>query len=517
MKKRRLILWCVIIVIAIIVFFPYVNILSVVGNLKSVNLVEIKEAIYESIITTGFVVLVTFPLSLLCAICIHFSNIRFKFFLSFMCLIPLFIPPISIGFGLLSILGKNGFVFSIFGLRLNFVGRFGVIVGHILYTFPISFLLFLNAFRSLDMCIYENTTLLGIPFHKYLFGIVFPIIWKTAVAAFFQIIVMSISEYGVCLVVGGRIKTISLLIYRRVIGNLDFTAGLILGGISLLPLLILSICNILSPRSSQGIIYKKASGINANNICLNALAYIFLFVVLIFNSSLIISLIIMGFVNNFPLDMSFTLEHFKQVLSVPYIYYLFNSILIAFFSSIFGCLLSSISAYYSIKGSPNIGRRLLYFLSTLSYAIPGLLFGIGYLITYKASFLRGTFTIMVLVNIAHFFASPFLLSFYSLSKFSPEVEDAMTLFNIQKQKQILDIYFPYMKSTLLDMFMYYFTNSMITISAVVFLYTSRTMTYALVLSSFEGGLEYLSKSASITIIIFMTNIFVLICRKRLDK
>ena len=517
MKKNSLMLWCVIFVITLIIFIPYINILSVAGKVTNFNLVEIKEAIYESTITTGLVVLITFPLSLICAICVHFSNIRFKSFACFTCLIPLFIPPISIGFGLLSILGKNGLIFSIFGLRLNFVGRFGVVVGHVLYTFPISFLLFLNSFRSLDMHIYENTLLLGIPFHKYLFGIVFPIIHKTVVAVFFQIIVMSISEYGVCLVVGGRIRTISLLVYRRVIGSLDFSAGLILGGISFLPLLILSICNVLSPNSSQGIIYKKTNSINANNKYLNALAYIFLFVVMFYNSSLFISLIIMGFANNFPLDMSFTLDHFKQVLSAPYIYYFCNSLLIAFFSSIFGCLLSSVSAFFSIKGTQKTGRRLLYFISTLSYTIPGLLYGIGYLITFKASFLRGTFMIMVLVNIAHFFASPFLLSFYSLSQFCPEVEDAMNLFNIKKHKRILDIYFPYMKSTLLDMFMYYFTNSMITISAVVFLYTSRTMTYALVLGSFEGGLEYLSKSASITIIIFLTNIFVLVCRKQLDK
>ena len=471
MKKNSINSWVVLVLLIFIVLIPVLSVITTIGNQTEIDNQELLLAIKESIMTTGIVVLISFPLSLLCSVCICFTNIKFKALYSFLCILPMFLPPISIGFGLLSILGKNGWFFSLSGLRINLLGRIGIVLGHIYYTFPVSFLLFMNSFKSLDPSIYENAILLGIPFYKYLFHIAFPTIKKTAIAVFFQILIMSFSEYGICLVIGGRRKTLSLLIYRYVIGRLDYSSGLVLGSILVIPLIILSVLNVYSYPLKQGIFYKHFFSMHKKSF--NVAAYMFLSFVLLINIVLILTLIFMGFTKNYPIDLSLSLIHLKQVLSEPYINYLFNSILIAVFSSIIGCVLSTLVAFYANKKSSRLIRKILFFIATSSYVIPGLLFGIGYLITYRGSILSGTYTIIIMANIAHFFASPFLLSYYAINQLSPEYEDIILLYDIPTKKKVFDVLIPYLKNTLLDMFFYFFSNSMITISAVAFLATSK--------------------------------------------
>ena len=100
---------------------------------------------------------------------------------------------------------------------------------------------------------------------------------------------------------------------------------------------------------------------------------------------------------------------------------------------------------------------------------------------------------------------------------SAEYSDIALLYEIPAKEMLLNVYFPYMKNTFLDMFFYYFDNSMITISAVVFLYTSRTMPYSLMLKNFEGSMEYLSKSSAVSLVILLTNVCVFLLTSLLKR
>lgn len=515
MKKSTSMSWFALAILILIILLPLLSILSVIGNEAEIDKHELLVAIKESLLTTGIVVLVTFPLSLTCAALLYFSNIKFKAFFSTLCILPMFLPPISIGFGLLSFFGKNGLLFQLFGIRLNLLGKLGIVSGHILYAFPVAFLLFLNAFRQLDISVYESSLLLKIPFHKYFFRIALPKIKRTAFAIFFQIIIMSFSEYGICLVIGGRTKTLSLLVYRFVIGRLDFKAGLYLGSIALLPLLILSVYNLLSSPIRQTIIYRQF--ISAHMKTLTVVGYIVFPLVALTSILLVFSQLLMGFTSNYPINTSISLVHIKQVLSEPYIRYLANSLIVSIFSSILGCMLITFVAYNASKGPSRAVSKILFFLATIPYAMPGLLFGIGYLIVSRGSLLYGSYAILILANIAHFFASPFLLSYFALSHFSPEFEDILNIYAVPTWKKNKDVLIPYLRTTLLDMVFYIFTNSMITISAVAFLSTPHTMPYALALNSFEGEIEYLGKTASISVVILSINMLSFYLINRINR
>ena len=218
------------------------------------------------------------------------TNIKFKIGFSFFCILPLFLPPISFGFSLLALFGKNGLLYTVFGFRIPLLGEAGVIFGLILYTFPIAFLMFRNAMLEIDGTVYESAFILGIPIIKTFFNITIPQIRKTIISVVLLVSSMSLTEYGVCLVVGGKIKTISLLIYRQVVGALDFSSGIILCFMLIVPILFMLIFEIVIPQVKRKIIYKKFVAVEDQRR--DFFAYIILSCVSIFFCVIIFSFVI---------------------------------------------------------------------------------------------------------------------------------------------------------------------------------------------------------------------------------
>jgi iron(III) transport system permease protein len=66
---------------------------------------------------------------------------------------------------------------------------------------------------------------------------------------------------------------------------------------------------------------------------------------------------------------------------------------------------------------------------------------------------------------------------------------------------------PQTKLTLLEMFSYFFVNSMITISAVSFLNTVRNRPISLMITQFEAQL-FLEGAAFVSVLILVCNLFV---------
>lgn len=494
----------------IIIILPLAGILSgtSLATLKSAVVdQEIIEAVRESLLIAFFVVMITLPLSFLCAFCVTHTNIRFKQTFSVLCTLPLFLPPISFGFGLLALLGKNGLLYLFSGIRVPLLGRLGIVLGQILYTFPFSFLLLRDSMQKADMAVYENSILLQISTCQYLFDILIPKFKKTIVTVFFSIIMMSLGEYSICLILGGKIKVLALLIYRQIYGGLDFSAGIILEFILFIPFLTLLIIDIVYHEVESGTMQKGCRV--PENRKVNIFAYCLLTSVSLLILSIFLILAVMCFSKNYPVDISFSWSHIIRALSVPYCTFYVNSIVIALLVSLLGCVLCVAASYYASRGG-QIKRRLFYVVSAIPRIAPGLLFGIGYMTLYKGNILHDTYTIIILANIAYFFSTPFFLAYHSLCYMDPRYEDIAYLYEIPRKRMFVDVYLPYMRNTILDMFFFFFSNSMITISAVVFLYTSRTMPYALLLNYFEGSMEYFSRSAAVSLIILLTNLLVFI-------
>ena len=105
----------------------------------------------------------------------------------------------------------------------------------------------------------------------------------------------------------------------------------------------------------------------------------------------------------------------------------------------------------------------------------------------------------------HFFASPYLLAYNSLSKFNSNLEDISATLGIGKMRMLFHVYVPCTQETIVEMFSYMFVNSMVTISAVSFLANFRSMPLSLLIPQFDSQ-SMIEVTAFISMLILCVNL-----------
>lgn len=101
--------------------------------------------------------------------------------------------------------------------------------------------------------------------------------------------------------------------------------------------------------------------------------------------------------------------------------------------------------------------------------------GIAFMLAFTGTSLQNTFVIIILCNIVHFFATPYMMMKNSLSKMNLSWEKTAKLMGDNWIKTMVRIITPNALPTLVEVFSYYFINAMVTVSAVIFLAGARTM------------------------------------------
>ena len=459
----------------------------------------------NSIVTTLAATLISVVLSFLLAWMLSRSNVRFKSVLVVLFTVPMLIPSISHGMGLVQLFGDNGLITNLTGWNIGLYGYKGIVLGSVLYSFPVSFLMFHDSFQYEDFTVYEAAGVLGLnKWHQFL-TITLPSMRRTIVSAVLAVFTMVFTDYGVPLMTGGTVMTLPVYMYREVIGMMNFSGGGVIGVILLTPAVaafLMDLRNSGSPESSSTV--TKAYRIE-KNIFRDALVYVFFAVVLTGLCMPIAAFVLLSFVKQYPIDMSFSMETARTLLSGGIGMYFVNSLAIALLTALVGTCLSYFSAFVTARTGKGVNNKLLHFISMLSLAIPGIVLGLSFVLTFNRMPLYGTMFILVIVNIVHFFSSPYLLAYNSLSKFNPNLEDVADSLGISRIRMLLDVYIPCTRATIVEMYSYYFVNAMITISAVSFLMNFRTMPLALMIPQLESQ-SFIEGTAMVSLMILTLNL-----------
>ena len=97
------------------------------------------------------------------------------------------------------------------------------------------------------------------------------------------------------------------------------------------------------------------------------------------------------------------------------------------------------------------------------------------------------------------------MAYNALQKVNQNFEAVAKTCNISTFRLIKDVIIPCTKKTIREMFSYFFVNSMVTISAVAFLYSVDTMPLSLLINNYEGSM-LLGEAAIVSLIILVFNI-----------
>ncbi|MBQ9118306.1 MAG: ABC transporter permease subunit [Clostridia bacterium] len=458
----------------------------------------------NSLITTLIATVLSVGGAFAVAYCLNRSRVRFKAVWVILFTVPMLIPSISHGMGLVLLFGDNGIFNNLFGVDINLYGYTGIIMGSILYSFPVAFLMFYDSFQYEDFTIYESASVLGVNKPRQFLKITLPSMSRTIVSAVLSVFTMVFTDYGVPLMTGGTVMTLPVYMYREVIGMLNFSGGAVVGAILILPALIAFLADLKSNSTGASSTVTKPYKIEKNTKR-DVLAYVALALTLIVLCMPVIAFACLGFVKQYPIDWSFSFANVDKLLQNGLGMGLVNSLAVALLTALIGTVLSYFSAYAIVRSKKQIPNKVLHLCSLLSMAIPGVVLGLSYAMAFKGIPIYTTIFILVIVNIAHFFSSPYLMAYNSLSKFNPNLEDVAQTLGVGKMRLLTAVYMPSTVSTIIEMYSYYFVNSMITISAVSFLINFRTTPLSLMIPQLESQ-SFIEGTALVSLLILALNL-----------
>ena len=166
------------------------------------------EALGNSLIAAVLGTLLTLILAFILAFATQRTNVKGKHIWVAVFSLPMLIPSISIGMGLVILLGNNGIITRLFALSGNIYGLQGIITGSLLYAFPVAYLMISDVLNYEDGSAYEAAYVLGISRWRQFTTITLPYLKKPLISTAFSVFSLIITDYGVPLMVGGKFKTI---------------------------------------------------------------------------------------------------------------------------------------------------------------------------------------------------------------------------------------------------------------------------------------------------------------------
>ncbi len=510
----KLILSCVFIstvLIPLIRMFSYIDGESIRTVVSSAGFAT---AVSNSLVSASLGTILSVALALLLAFSTQRTKIRGKQLFEVIVLLPMLIPSISCGMGLVILLGNNGILTRLFHMPTALYGLPGIVLGSIICTFPVAYLMLADVLRYEDGSAYEAAAVLGIPKWRQFFSITLPYLRKPLVSTVFAVFAMIITDYGVPLITGGKYSTVAIVMYQEVIGQLNFDKGAVYGALLLIPAVIAFIVDTVNKERAKSV-YVSRSCPQSNRLIAKTGSYICCIVMSLVALLPIMSFILLMFAADYPNDLSFTFSNIARTFQLNAGQYLVNSVVIALGTAVIGTAVAFMTAYMSARMKSGVSR-ILHLAAMTSAAIPGIVLGLAYVLTFSKTALYGTLLILMTVNMVHFIASPYLMMYNSLSKINENLEGVAHTMAISRGRMIMDVFIPQCRSTLLEMFSYFFVNCMMTISAVSFLATTSNKPVSLMITQFEAQMQ-LECAATVSLMILVVNILIKMIGSRLSS
>lgn len=484
--------------------FKIGNIITIQNYLDALKNIEIRRSFFNSFKVSFAASVFTTILAFLLAYAIHFTTMHrhTKKLVHIGITLPMLLPTITYGFVLIYTFGNQGILTKLIGQPLFTVyGYNGLVIGYVLYTLPVAFILMQNSMQYID----KRFLLVSMLMHdrplRRFYHTVFRPMLGTIGGAFILTFILSFTDFGIPASVGGNYRVIATELYQAMLGSIvHFERGAVISVLMLVPAVLgVVMLTILERFNFQ---YKQAG---QSELVKHRLrdgvftAYSIVCVVVVF--IIFSTMFIVPFTKGYPYDFSFTLEHVQNVLSEQDLTKVYvNSLIVAVLTAVLGVAITFLSALLNAR-TPLKGRKSLDLTSMITNTVPGMVLGLSYLFFFNGSSLKGTFLIIIACNIVHFFTTPYLMAKNSLQKMDPTWEVTAELLRDSWLKTVIRIILPNIRPTIYQMFSYYFLNAMVTVSGVIFLVSTKTM----LVSTRIKELQHFAKYTDI----FVLSIFIL--------
>ena len=452
------------------------------------------------------------------------SRLRTRRLLGPFSILPIITPPFVLGLAMIYMFGRRGFVtYQMLGISTNvFFGPLGVAVAQILAYAPIAYLVLEGVVQSMDAALEEAAETLGASRWYVLRTVIWPLARPGIANAFLLVAIESLADFGNPIILGGGKPFLATEVFFAIIGRFNPNEAAVYGVILLMMTLsIFLIQRYWLGRRSYVTVTGKPSGARPRPLP-PALDYAASAVFAAW-AVLIVALYGSVFVGSvtklWGFDYTFTLEHLRNLSPTGWKVF-WTSVKLSAYAAIPSTLLGFLIGYL-VTRMEFPGRSTLEFSSMLSFAVPGTVMGIGYILAFNqgALLLTGTSAILILAFVFRNMPVAIRSGVASIHQIDRSLEEASTMLRANSALTLRRIVMPLVRGALLSGLVFAFVRAMTAVSQVIFLITPQhSLATTQILTYIEYGSQGRGAALASLLTVFMVLIIMLLyaVNRRLD-
>ncbi len=453
------------------------------------------------------------------------TGVRFRSLVKSLSLLPIITPPFVIGLSIILLFGLSGnvtqFVAAQMGLEPSrwIYGFTGILIAQVLSFTPISFLVLIGVVEAISPSLEEAAQTLRAGRWEIFRTVTWPLMRPGLANAFLLGFIESMADFGNPLVLGGNFNVLSTEIFFSVVGSQNDQSQAAVLAIILLLYTVGAFFlqqRWLGRRSYTSVSGKGDGGMHPP--LPKRIAYPVVIVTAIWSlfTVVVYLMIVYGsFVELWGLNNTLTFKHYVKAFSVAYGEFglrwqgsawnsFWTTMQIATISAPLTAALGLLTAWLLTRQNFS-GKKAFEFGTMLSFAIPGTVIGVSYIIAFNVPpiELTGTAAILVICFVFRNMPVGVRSGIASLSQIDKSLDEASLTLGASSWTTFRRITLPLIRPAILSALVYSFVRSMTAISAVIFLVSARhDMATSYIIGRVENN-EYGVAIAYSTVLIFV--------------
>ena len=494
----------------------------------------------NSALLAAIVGLLSTLLGLVLALVVQRGGQRYAGLLKLMSILPIITPPFVIALALVVLFGRTGLVTgwldTAFGIpRSRWIyGLPGVALAQLITFSPIAFMLLHGALTAVSPALEEAAQTLRATRGRVFLTVTWPLLRPALANAFLLGFVESLADFGNPIVLSGNFEVLSIKIFFAVAGaqhdpGRAAVLAMVLLGLTLLAFWLqqrwvgrASYVTVSgkgdggAPAKLPRGLWRTCFGIAAGWITFTFVCYAVI--------------LVGGFVRDIGRgDMTLSLSHFAAGFGAEWgprgLFFsgsawdsLFTTLEVAVVSAPLTAVVGLLAAYV-ITRHRFAGRRAFEFLTLVSFAIPGTVIGVSYIVAFNVPPLEltGGMAILVLCFVFRNMPVGVRAGVAALAQIDKTLDEASATLRASTLRTLREVILPLLRPAILATLVFSFTHAMTAVSAVIFLATAKyNLATVYIINRVEAG-EYPLAIAYSSVLIFLMLAVLLLVQKAVGE
>ncbi|MCC6470282.1 MAG: iron ABC transporter permease [Alphaproteobacteria bacterium] len=451
---------------------------------------------------------------------------RFKGLLKVMSVLPIITPPFVIGLAIILLFGRSGAITALlyewFGIpRSRWIyGLQGVALAQLLAFTPIAFLVLIGVVQGIAPSLEEASQTLRARGWKTFNTVTLPLMRPGIANAFLLGFVESMADFGNPLVLAGNYEVLATKIFFAVVGAAHdqgraAVLAIILLGFTLAAFYAQHMW--LGKKSYTTVTGKGDAGLPVPlPRGLRWLCYGVAIPWSLLTALMYVTIVLASFMVAVGRDHTLTLQHYQTGFSVEWTPHgllfsgsawnsLWTTLQISAVSAPLTAVIGLLTAYLLAR-QKFAGQRAFEFGTMLSFAIPGTVIGVSYILAFNVPpiELTGTGVILVICFIFRNMPVGVRAGIATLSQIDKSLDEASTTLGARSFTTVRRVVLPLLRPAMVSALVYSFVRAMTAVSAIIFLVSAQyNMATAYIVGRVEAGEYGLAIAYSTVLIVVM--------------